>query len=206
MASKARLTYFDGMGLGEPIRLLLAYGGVDYEDVRIKMEDWPKIKNNMPFGKMPMLEIDGKVLHQSVAIARYLGKRFTIDGANEWEDLQCDMMVDTVTDLRMNVTNFFQEKDEIKKKAMLDTFMKETLPYYLNKFDEEVKKNSGYFVGGKLTWADVYIVAVFDFLQVLLKLNFLDDGTYQNLKRWKTSVVSVASIKAWVDKRPKSIF
>lgn len=39
-----KLTYFDVKGIGEPLRLLLSYGGVSFEDVRITFEQWPSVK------------------------------------------------------------------------------------------------------------------------------------------------------------------
>ncbi len=41
-----KLTYFDGRGRAEPIRLMLAAGDIKYEDVRIKLDEWPKIKDS----------------------------------------------------------------------------------------------------------------------------------------------------------------
>ena len=46
---KYKLTYFDGTGRAEPIRLVLAAAGVKYEDCRIKREDWPKFKPSKIF-------------------------------------------------------------------------------------------------------------------------------------------------------------
>lgn len=54
----------------------------------------------MPFGQVPVLEVDGKVAHQSIAIARYLAKQVKLVGKDDWEDLAIDSMVDTVNDLR----------------------------------------------------------------------------------------------------------
>lgn len=41
-----KLVYFNVMGLGEPIRFLLSYGGVEFEDIRIthSSEDWSNMK------------------------------------------------------------------------------------------------------------------------------------------------------------------
>lgn len=41
-----KLIYFKGKALAEPIRFLLAYGNIDYEDVRIDctQEEWAVLK------------------------------------------------------------------------------------------------------------------------------------------------------------------
>lgn len=44
-----KLMYFDIKGLAEPIRMLFAYGGIDYEDVRVPREEWPALKPSMCF-------------------------------------------------------------------------------------------------------------------------------------------------------------
>lgn len=54
----------------------------------------------MPFGMLPILEIDGKSVGQSNAIARYLARQYGLAGKNEWESLQCDALVDTLGDLK----------------------------------------------------------------------------------------------------------
>ena len=54
-----------------------------------------------PFGKAPFLEVDGKQIHQSAAICRYLAKQLGLNGSSDWEDLEIDAIVDTFTDFRM---------------------------------------------------------------------------------------------------------
>ena len=46
---KIKLTYFNTRGRAEPSRLILAQAGVDYEDIRIEREDWPKYKESKIF-------------------------------------------------------------------------------------------------------------------------------------------------------------
>lgn len=54
----------------------------------------------MPFGKVPVLEIDGKLMNQSVALTRYLSKKAGLAGSDEWETLLIDIAVDNINDLR----------------------------------------------------------------------------------------------------------
>lgn len=62
----------------------------------------------MPMGQMPVLEVDGKRAHQSLAITRFLAKQVGLNGANDWEDLEIDTAVDTINDLRLSEFNYFQ--------------------------------------------------------------------------------------------------
>ncbi|XP_068085034.1 glutathione S-transferase-like [Anabrus simplex] len=200
MARRIKLTYFDIKGVAEPIRYLLAYGGVDFEDNRIKREDWPKLKPNTPYGKMPVLEVDGKVAHQSLAIARHLARQFKLLGSNDWEALQVDAAVDTISDVRLAVRDMFFEEDHGLKAKKQQTLEKETLPFYLPRLDEQVKDNGGHFVGGKLTWPDIQFAALHDFLGVMAGKP-LTDG-YPNLKGLYDKVNALPAIKAWIAKRP----
>lgn len=56
----------------------------------------------MPFGQMPVLEVDGLRVHQSAAIARYVAKRVGLAGSNDWESLQIDIVVDSFNDFRLS--------------------------------------------------------------------------------------------------------
>lgn len=54
----------------------------------------------MPFGQVPVLEIDGnKMLAQSHTIARYLARQHGLAGQNDWEQSQADMYVDCIYDM-----------------------------------------------------------------------------------------------------------
>jgi len=43
-ADKYKLTYFNVKARGEPIRLIFAAAGVEYEDFRLEKSDWPQWK------------------------------------------------------------------------------------------------------------------------------------------------------------------
>lgn len=50
MGETYKLTYFDLKARAEPTRLVFAYAGVDYEDIRIswenQAEEWTPVKNS----------------------------------------------------------------------------------------------------------------------------------------------------------------
>lgn len=56
----------------------------------------------MPMGQMPVLEVDGKRAHQSIACSRFLAKKVGLVGADAWEDLEIDTVVDTINDFRLS--------------------------------------------------------------------------------------------------------
>lgn len=41
-----KIQYFNVKALAEPLRFLLSYKNIPFEDVRIQKEDWPAIKNS----------------------------------------------------------------------------------------------------------------------------------------------------------------
>ena len=50
MAPKIKLTYFEFRARGEIIRILLHYGGLQFEDKKIKREEWPEFKPSKSIG------------------------------------------------------------------------------------------------------------------------------------------------------------
>ena len=60
-----------------------------------------------PLGQVPILEVDGKVLYQTIPICRFLGSKFNLLGDNEMENYQIDNVVQTITDLRMSEYKFY---------------------------------------------------------------------------------------------------
>ncbi|XP_044269426.1 glutathione S-transferase-like [Tribolium madens] len=204
MAPAYKLTYFDGRGLAETSRYLMKYGGIDFEDCRIKREEWPQWKPKFPFGQVPVLEHKGKVVGQSIAIARYLAKQVKLVGNDDWENLEIDAIVDTINDLRLKHAAWFYEQDEAKKKVIIENIKKDTLPYYLPRLEEIVKKNKGYLALGRLTWADFYWATVSQVFDVVTGIDTI--ANYPELKAARERVNSLPAIKKWIEVRPKTDF
>jgi len=198
--SSYKLTYFNVTALAEPIRFLLSYLNIDFEDVRFEREQWPAIKPTMPFGKVPVLEIDGKVLNQSTAIARYLAKKAGLAGSDDWESLLIDIAVDNIHDLRQAIALYANDPNEESKAAKYGPLVNETIPFYMDKFESMVGENNGYFVNGKLYWVDLFFVSILDYMNYMAKVDLLEGRP--KLQALKEKVLAVPQIKAWVEKRP----
>ncbi|CAH1100580.1 unnamed protein product [Psylliodes chrysocephalus] len=156
----------------------------------------------MPYGQLPTFEHDGKITHQSLAICRYAAKQAKLVGSNDWEDLEIDAAADTINDLRLKIVEYSYEKDPKVKEQRKGPLFKEILPFYVEKFEKQLKKNNGYFAIGKLTWADVYFVGLLEFLNYMLGKD-LSDGA-PGLKGLNEKVRAIPQIKTYLNKRPKT--
>ncbi|GMR35086.1 hypothetical protein PMAYCL1PPCAC_05281, partial [Pristionchus mayeri] len=87
-----KLYYFGIRGLGELVRQTLTLAGVEFEDIRV--DNWKEFKGQTPFGQMPVLEVDGKQIPQSFAIARYVAKLHGLAGKTPFEAAWIDAIAD----------------------------------------------------------------------------------------------------------------
>lgn len=121
MAPKITVGYYDARGRAESIRLTLKYAGVDFEDKRYTFDmanrlasDWFKVKPTLglDFPNVPYL-MDGDVkLTQTLAILRYLGRKYHLDGTNETERNRIAMLEQQVVDLINDLAQIlFHKKD-----------------------------------------------------------------------------------------------
>jgi len=202
-----KLTYFDGRGRGEIIRLLFAYQGQDYVDNRIKREDWPALKPSAPFGQVPILEVDGVKLCQSNSCARYLARKFNLVGKTELDQAKGDMLVDCFDDSAKPIMLFFMEKDEAKKAEAKKKFVEEQLPASLALLEALLVANNGgdkFFVGTEVTWADI---AFMNFVQWTAMGGAVNPLTkFPKLTALDDKVKKIPKIAAWLEKRPKTEF
>ncbi|XP_050311806.1 glutathione S-transferase-like [Anthonomus grandis grandis] len=199
MAPKYKLTYFNMPGRAEPIRFIFAYAGQDYEDFRINLDQWAEIKPSTPFGQVPVLEVDGKLVGESRAICRYLAKQFNLLGENDWEALQADMFVDALESCKQVIMRTMKETDPDKIKEI-----KQQAANFLKKFDEAIASNpAGLLVGSKVTWADLYFAAS---LPNTIERHPDIAKPFSALTSLIKQINNLPSIKEWLEKRPKSDF
>lgn len=199
-----KLIYFNARGRAEHIRYIFAYAGIDYIDERIPKERWPELKKSMPYGMLPVLEIDGKPIAQSNAVARYLARKHDLTGRDEWESMLCDVLVDTLGDLKQSISHYRTEEDLFKKEEKKAKLLKETIPFYLNKFEQAIGENGGYAVGSTTTWADFVFAVALENFENIFGVTALEN--YPALRALKKRVHEIPAIVEWLGKRPHTEF
>jgi glutathione S-transferase len=201
--SKPKLTYFDApVSRGEECRLALHAAGVDFEDVRIKRDQWPGLKPTTPFGSMPVLEMPGHPpLAQSNAILVLIGRRYGLHPKDDFEAARHEAMLCHAEDLRSAIGPTLRISDEAEKKKAREALAATTIPAWGERAERQI--GGGPFFGGeKLHVVDVKLHMV---------VRWLSSGTidhvpatilapFPKLVRLHDAVRDDARTKAWYAK------
>ncbi|EDV25615.1 uncharacterized protein TRIADDRAFT_55906 [Trichoplax adhaerens] len=202
-----RLTYFDARGRGEVIRYLFVLADVPYQDVRVTSEEWREIKSDIkaPFGQLPILEVDDKVLCQSDAIAVYLAREFGLTGKTSWDEYRVYVVQGAVNDLIAKLIDIHYYTDEETKKAEKQKdFSENFLPSWLSAVEKVYKEGgTSFFVGDSLTLGDLHFLFAGETLQMLDKDIFKSAPALDELF---DRIANIPKIKAWREKRPETDF
>jgi glutathione S-transferase len=175
-----KLTYFPLRNLAQVSRVLFALGGQEFEDVHISFEDWPNHKSAQIFHQIPVLEFvdeNGKTvrLAQSNTVERFLANKFDLFGENDLERARIDMICEQVMDLHLVFINiysslYYKRAGHELKRIQLEKVLTETAPASLKLIEklyeqnQAVTNNSGFLVGNKLTYGDIKLVNIYDWL------------------------------------------
>ena len=201
MATTYKLSYFNFKGMGELPRYVLAQAGVAFENNRVTKEQWPQLKPNTPYGRMPVLEENGRQLGGGRVIARYLAEKpeFGLAGSNAFENAEIASIADVMDDLQKIIVRTHFEQDAEKKEAMKKEFAEKDAPKYFGIFQNLVRHNGGYLWGGKLTWVDLYYGVIMEFIYEPMKELF---KAYPELIALKERVETLPNIAKYVQERP----
>jgi len=128
--TKPKLTYFDTpTSRGEECRLALHIAGIDFEDVRIKREQWPALKPTTPYGSVPYLELPGRPrLAHSNAILVYVGREHGLHPLDNFQAAQHEAMMAHVVDLRAKVSPTIRIADATEKQKAREALVADYLP------------------------------------------------------------------------------
>lgn len=153
-----KLTYFDfDGGRGEAIRIAFHAAGIPLDDNRISFEEFGKMRQNLRFTAVPVLEIDGAAVTQSNSIGRYIGKMAGLYPEDDLQALYCDEVMDSLEDLSHYIVQTFGlQGDELKaaRQKLVDGW----LTVFIRGLGELLARGGGkYFADNRLTVADLKV-------------------------------------------------
>lgn len=203
MPPQYKLIYLNLRGRGELARLVFVQAGVDFIDERIdfESEQWLDLKPRTPFGVLPVLEVDGRMLGGSLVIARYVAEKYGVAGSNDFENAFLASIIDANTDLLAHLVAIYQEKDETKKAELKKQVYEEHVPTTLGYFQKLASGNNcreGWLYGPRPTYAD---------FAVYLTLTWLKPDAVEKftaLVRLKNSVEKLPNIAKWIAEHPQT--
>ena len=157
-----KLVYFDfNFWRVDILRLSLGYSGIPYEYKRIKRQEWPKEKQNFPFGQLPIIIYDDKQYAQTHSIARLCA----IESGLYANDKLKAIVIDQVLDWANEITNkiapsiraAMRDKDLEKSKRLREEFIKNDLLIWFSYLEKLFDKNSSkkIFFNDKFSMADI---------------------------------------------------
>ncbi|KAI8867668.1 hypothetical protein GQ42DRAFT_113102, partial [Ramicandelaber brevisporus] len=163
--------YLDVVGLGEPCRAILSYGGADWRPVDIPAAEFASggFKDQMPYGVVPVLrEFDpatGDLVFEageSTVIERYLAAKFGLMGDSEREAALIHAVRihhGAMVSDHLNNVFFNRHKpghDERVAKC------RDAAAYLIKYHTRMLERNggNGFYVGSKLSLADIALFMV----------------------------------------------
>jgi glutathione S-transferase len=154
------LGYWDIRALGHPIRFLLEVAEADYEEEIYSVEGsppncskakWFALKPSLPldFPNLPYLYHGEVKITQSLAIMRYLARKFGFDAKSEEEQIRIDLFEREIDDWREDAFRTFYNPDAAK---LIDQY-KQNLKHRFELFSKFLGDRE-YVSGGSLSYVD----------------------------------------------------
>jgi glutathione S-transferase len=203
--NKPKLIYFDApVSRGEECRLALHLAGIDFEDVRIKVADWPALKERTPYGGLPVLELPGApALGHSNAILVLIGRRHHLHPVDDVEAARHEGMMQHVEDLRAKVSPTLRMGDA-EKKTVREALVADYLPAWARAAERNIERGP-FFGGDKLQVVD---------LKLHMAVRWFNGGKvdhipatifadYPKLTAVHDAVRDHAGVKAWYARAPR---
>jgi glutathione S-transferase len=209
-----KLAYFNVKGVAEPTRMMLSIAGQQFEDIRFNpagpdgeitpgsFRDFvQKGALDANLRRAPVLWFNGQPIGESLAMARFVARRFGFWGSNDIEGAQIDSIIEHVRDVRADWQKSRSGKSGDALESAKKEWITEKLPIWAEKLEASLTTGrDGFAVGNKLSAADV-------FLQQLVMDTFEPkDGVLLSLigapKVVASATKAQTAARDWIARRP----
>lgn len=204
-----KVYYYDfAFWRAECVRMGLFMGGVPFEDVRDVKPAEMKASGKLTFGALPIMDVDGKTLSQTQAMAVYAAKVAGIQPDDPWDAAKVDECISGCTDVTDTIAKTFRLSDEEKVKAREELCAEGgRLRMHLGGLEKICSENGdcGYAVGDSISVADLAIWRLVGWM-ASGKLDGIPkdyvETTFPSLSKLVASVDSNEKVQEWKSKFP----
>ena len=192
--------------LAEAPRLLFHYTNIEYEDLMswdYYDKEWSEVKPNIPFKQLPMLVIDKKhEICQSMAIMTFIENLAGINITDPILNAKANAIMQSAQELFMPLNptvNFATGEKFAKKKENMIPFLMSRFEDLENAMKENDKK---FFIYNEPRACDF---VTFHHLDLSKLLDSLIIKKFPRLEKFLEDIMSIPSVKSYLDKRPKLV-
>lgn len=145
-------------------------------------------------------------LAESLAIERYLARKFNLLGSNSWEEHLVNEYYNSTESLNVNFQKVMFTSDLELRQKEAEIFYREFLPRWIQAHERHLSETSqkGYYVGEKISLADIKTTVTMDRILSLVpegqqeKVNsILNKETAPGLFKVRETVLAHPLIAAW---------
>ena len=202
-----KVTYWNGRGLCEPIRMLLAAANVKFADQHFTANNGAQMfaelkeSGKLLYKQAPLVEMDGLNLVQSGASFRYIANKYGLYGDNIKDKYLIDAVFEGVRDVRRFLTAypFNQDKQIITDK--LNSVIKER---YFGIWDQLLSQSKSEYFLTNTSAADVVVFEMMDFIAEIYGENVLLDDIlkgYDNMVKLYKKMKTFGGIDGYIKGR-----
>lgn len=162
-----------------------------------RLLQWALKKKEMPYGQVPVIEVDGQQIAQSGAIIRFLSRRFNLAGCADVEAALIDAFYESSRDLVRSAQSSFSDKEK------LALFWSTGLPDGLAQLEKNIAGALWVGASNTLSYADLALYCtlfIFD-SQNREAVQKALDGSPKVKAIWE-AVPKIERIAAYLEKRP----
>ena len=149
----------------EVLRVSLFIKDIPFEDIRVSREEFVHLiktgflpnGKKAPFHQLPVIEVDGKIIGQTGAIARYCGKASNLYADDNLKAAKIDQIIDAGTDITNLVSPTIREKDLDKKMEDRKLLVNKLLPRWFKYLENLLSEDESTWFVEKMRIADVAI-------------------------------------------------
>ncbi|KAG8185287.1 hypothetical protein JTE90_023896 [Oedothorax gibbosus] len=201
MSSKPLLGYWELRGRAAPIRYLLHYKGIDFEEKNYAFDNFgsawfkeDKFNVGLDFPNLPYY-IDGPnvKLTQTLAILRYLGRRYGLQGTTEQSIQRVEVAEQQLYQLRDNLRTLCANVEEFDKLR----------PEYLSNLQGDLGRFEAFLgyrkfiAGDEITYVDFLAYEMLDVYGYFTKGMVFQD--FKRLGDYRLRVRSLPSLKSYLE-------